>query len=116
MKNRYLEIDIQEDGKIKLLTSDGVLIYRTTFNTKEEFLKYCDEEADMWLNSTCSNFEGLSKKHRKSIAHKWIIAKNKPEGRYDYYFNFGSKEDIFRKEVEELAKNMGIENYKLTVE
>ena len=39
MKNRYLEIDIQEDGKIKLLTSDGVLIYRTTFNTKEEFIK-----------------------------------------------------------------------------
>lgn len=113
--NHYLNIENQEDGKIYLSASDGEFVYSATCNNKEDFLKYCDEKADMWLNSTLGNFEGWSKKHRKSIAHKWIIAKDKPEGMYDYYFNFESKEDIFREEVAELAKSMGIENYTLTI-
>lgn len=116
MKNQYLKIENQEDGKIDLSASDGVFGYSATFEDKEEFLEYCDEKADRWLNSTWGNFDGWSKQKRKAIAHKWIIAKNKPEGKYDYYFNFGSKKDIFREEVAEIAKTMGIENYTLTVE
>lgn len=116
MKNHYLYIEIQEDGKIELSASDGVFSYGASFDDKEDFLKYCDEKVDMWLNSTWGNFEGWTKRKRKAIAHKWIIAKNKPEGKYDYYFNFGSKEDIFREEVATLARSMGITNYNLSVE
>lgn len=115
MKNHYLIIENHSNGKIYLSASDGVFSYSSTFNNKEEFIKYCDENADRWLNSTLGNFEGWSKEDRKALAHKWIIAKNKPEGKYDYYFNFGSKEDIFREEVADLAKSMGIENYTLTI-
>ena len=70
----------------------------------------------MWLNSTWGNFKGWTKQKRKSIAHKWIIAKNLSEGKYEYYFNFGTIQDIFREEVADLAKSMGISNYTLTVE
>lgn len=115
MKNHYLNIENQADGKIHLSASDGVFGYSATCNDKEDFLKYCDELADRWLNSTLGNFDGWSKEDRKSIAHKWIIAKNKPEGKYNYYFNFGSKEDIFHEEVEELAKSMGITDYELII-
>lgn len=115
MKNCYLKIENQEDGKIYLSAEDGVFGYSATCDNKEDFLKYCDEKADMWLNSTWGNFDGWTKQKRIAIAHKWIIAKNKPEGKYDYYFNFGSKKDIFREEVEELAKSMGIENYELRI-
>ena len=116
MRNLYLNIKNQEDGKIDLSASDGVFGYSATCNDREDFLRYCDEKADKWLNSTLGNFESWSKQKRKSIAHKWIIAKNLSEGRYDYYFNFGSKKDIFREEVKELAKNMSIENYTLIIE
>ena len=115
IKNHYLNIENQSDGKIYLSASDGVFGYSCPCNDKEEFLKYCDEKADMWLNSTLGNFKGWSEEDRKAIADKWIIAKNKPEGEYEYYFNFGSKKDIFRKEVEGLAKNMGITDYELII-
>ena len=115
MKNHYLNIKSQENDKIDLSASDGVFGYSATLENKDDFLRYCDEKADMWLNSTWGNFEGWTKQKRKSIAHKWIIAKSLSEGKYNYYFNFGSKEDIFCEEVKELAKSMGIENYTLTV-
>lgn len=115
IKNHYLNIENQEDGKIYLSAEDGVFGYSATFEDKEEFLEYCDEKADRWLNSTWGNFEGWTKQKRKAIAHKWIIAKNLSEGKYNYYFNFGSKEDIFRGEVADLAKSMGVENYTLTI-
>lgn len=38
------------------------------------------------------------------------------EGRYNYYFNSGNKEDIFREEVAYLVESMGIKNYTLTIE
>jgi hypothetical protein len=114
MKNHYLYINKNEGGDIKINYSDGVF-GGAVAACKEDFLKYCDEKADMWLNSTFGNFEGWTKEDRKAIAHKWIIAKKLSEGKYDYYFNFGSKEDIFREEVADLAKNMGI-TYNLTVE
>ena len=116
MRNLYLNIENQENGKIYLSASDGVFGYSASCNDKEEFLKYCDEKADMWLNSTFGNFKGWSKEDRKAIADKWIAIKNLSEGRYNYYFNFGSKEDIFREEVADLAKSMGITNYTLIIE
>ena len=116
MENLYLNIENQEDGKIYLSAYDGVFGYSAPCNDKEDFQKYCDEKANMWLNSPLGNFKGWSKQKRKSIAHKWIIAKNQSEGRYDYYFNSESKEDIFRKGVTNLAKSIGIENYTLTIE
>ena len=115
MKNNYLHIENQADGKIYLSAEDGVFGYSAIFDDKEDFLKYCDEKADMWLNSTWGNFDGWIKRKRKLIAHKWIIAKDKPEGKYDYFFNFESKKDIFREEVAEIAKTMGIENYTLII-
>ena len=115
MKNNYLYIENQEDGKINLSASDGVFGYSATCDDKEDFLKYCDEKVDMWLNSTFRNFEGWTKQKRQSIAHKWLAAKELPEGKYEYYFNFGTIQDIFREEVADLAKNMGI-TYTLTVE
>lgn len=115
MKNNYLHIENQADGKIYLSAEDGVFGYSATCDDKEDFLKYCDEKADTWLNSTWGNFDGWTKEDRKNIADKWIAVKKLSEGRYDYYFNFGSKEDIFREEVAEIAKSMGIENYELTV-
>ena len=114
-KNHYLNIEKQADGKIFLSAFDGVLGYSATCDDKEDFLKYCDEKADTWLNSTWGNFDGWTKEDRKNIADKWIAVKKLSEGRYDYYFNFGSKKDIFREEVEELAKSMGIENYELRI-
>ena len=116
MKNHYLYIKNQKDGKIDLSAFDGVFGYSATCDDKEDFIKYCDEKVDMWLNSTFGNFEGWTKQKRQSIAHKWAIAKNRPEGKYDYFFNFGTIQDIFREEVAVLAKNMGITNYNLTVE
>ena len=116
MNNKYLYIKSQKNGKIDLSASDGVFGYSAICNNKEDFLKYCDEKADMWLNSTLGNFNGWSKEYRKANADKWIAAKKLPEGRYNYYFNFGSKEDIFREEVANLAKSMEITNYTLTIE
>ena len=37
------------------------------------------------------------------------------EGRYNYYFNSGNKEDIFHEEVAYLVESMGIKNYTLTI-
>lgn len=116
MKNHYLYIKNQKDGKINLSASDGVFGYSATCNDKEDFIKYCDEKADVWLNSTWDNFKGWTKQKRKSIAHKWIIAKNLSEGKYEYYFNFGTIQDIFREEVAVLASSMGITNYNLTID
>ena len=115
MKNHYLYINKNESGDIEINYSDGVFSGFAVATCEEDFLKYCDEKADMWLNSTFRNFEGWTKQKRQSIAHKWAIAKNKPEGKYDYFFNFGSKKDIFREEVDFLAKSMGI-TYNLTIE
>lgn len=42
-------------------------------------------------------------------------AKNLPEGNYDYYFNLESIEDIFRKEVDSIAKRLRISNYTLKI-
>ena len=47
-------------------------MYSAPYISKENFQKYYDEKADMWLNSTLDNFKDWrrSKQKRKSIAHK----------------------------------------------
>lgn len=114
--NLYLNIENQKEGRIYLSAHDDIFLYSIHWDDKDDFQKYCDERADIWLNSNLGNFKGLTKQKRKSIAHKWAIAKNLPEGKYDYYFNFGSKENIFCEKVADLARSIGIENYTLTIE
>lgn len=115
MKNHYLFIGKTEDGKIDVNYSDGVFSGFATVTCKEEFCNYCEERAKQWIYSKYKNYEGWSNEDRRLIAHKWFDAKELPEGKYEYYFNFGTIQDIFRKEVAALAKNMGI-NYNLTIE
>lgn len=114
MKNHYLNIE-KEDGKIYLSASDGVFGYSVTCEDKEEFLEYCDEKADRWLNSTWGNFEGWTKQKRKAISDKWLAAKELSEGKYNYYFNLGNIKDLFREEVAEIARSMDITNYELII-
>ncbi len=115
MRNNYLWINRTEDNKIEILSSDGVFSSIATRMNKVEFQAYCEEKAHDWLTSTLGNYDGWSKEKRKEVAEKWLAAKDLSEGRYDYYFNFGSLEDIFREEVASLAKNMGIKDYKLAL-
>ena len=116
MENLYLNIEKLGDDKIHIFAYDGVFVYSAPCISKENFQKYCDEKANMWLNSTLDNFHYWSKQKRKSIAHKWTIAKNLSKGKYNYYFNSGNKEDAFREEVAYLAESMDIKNYTLTIE
>lgn len=109
----YLKIVNQSDGKIVVSARDGVFSYVVTCKDKDGFIDYCEERKDAWLNSTLGNFDNQSEFRRRVIADKWKAAKELSEGCYDYYFNLESIESIFRKEVAELAKNLGIENYVL---
>ena len=115
MKNHYLYIIKETDGKIKLNSSDGVFSSFATRNDKVAFQAYCEERAHEWLTSELGNYNGWTKEQRKEVAEKWLAAKELSEGKYEYYFNFGSIEDIFREEVASLAKSMGIKDYKLTL-
>lgn len=115
MKNHYLEITKTSNGNIEVSSSDGVFGSFVTRNDKVAFQAYCEEKANEWLTSELRNYDGWSQEQRKEIAEKWLAAKHLSEGSYDYYFNFGSLEDIFREEVASLAKSMGIKDYKLTL-
>lgn len=115
MKNHYLYIKKVENGKIEISSTDGVFSSFVTRDNKEAFQAYCEEKAHEWLTSELGNYDGWSKKLRKDVADKWLAAKHLPEGEHNYYFNFGSIEDIFREEVAFLAKSMGIKDYKLTL-
>lgn len=116
MKNHYLHINKNESGDIEINFSDGVFSGFVTVTYKEQFCNYCEERAKQWIYSKYKNYEGWSNEDRRVIAHKWLAAKELPEGKYEYYFNSGTIQDIFREEVAVLAKNMGITNYTLTVE
>ena len=115
MINNYLEIEISENGFIRVNTDDGVFSSIATVDSEEAFCEYCDEKADMWLTSNLGNFEGWSGKDRKVMADKWLNAKNLSEGEYKYYFNLGDVKDIFKQEVSEIAKAMGIKDYTLEI-
>ena len=115
MINNYLEIEISENGFIRVNTDDGVFSSIATVDSEEAFCEYCDEKADMWLTSNLGNFEGWSNENRKIIANKWLKAKTLSEGEYKYYFNLGDVKDIFKQEVSEIAKAVGIKDYTLEI-
>lgn len=114
-ENHYLYIFKRSDGKIEINSSDGVFSSYATVGSKEAFCTYCEGKANEWLKSKEGNYSRCNAEKRKIIANKWRKAKNLSEGKYDYYFTIGSKEDIFRKEVDSLAKNLGIKNYTLEI-
>lgn len=115
MINNYLEIKISENGSIRVNTDDGVFSSIATVAGEEEFYAYCDEKAEMWLTSNLGNFKGWSNENRKVIANKWLKAKALSEGEYKYYFNLGDVKDIFKQEVSEIAKAIGIKDYTLEI-
>ena len=115
MINNYLEIEVFDNGYIRVNTDDGVFSSIATVAGEEEFYVYCDEKADMWLTSNLGNFEGWSNENRKIIANKWLKAKTLSEGEYKYYFNLGDVKDIFKQEVSEIAKAVGIKDYTLEI-
>lgn len=114
MNNHYLYIT-KEGNKIEINSSDSVFSSIVRRENKEGFVAYCDEKALEWLGSKLGNYNVIPVKHRKIIADKWLAAKNLPEGNYDYYFNLESIEDIFRKEVDSIAKKLKISNYALKI-
>lgn len=111
--NHYLYITKRSDGKIDVNSSDGVFSSYATVGSKEAFRTYCEGKANEWLKSKEGNYSHCNAVKRRIIANKWLKARNLSEGKYDYYFTIESKEDIFRKEVDSLAKNLGIKNYTL---
>lgn len=115
IENHYLYISKRDDGKIGINSSDGVFSSYATAESKEAFCIYCGEKANEWLKSKKGNYSCCSAEERKIIANKWLEARNLSNGNYDYYFNIESKENIFRKEVKFLAKNLGIKNYTLEI-
>ena len=115
MKNHYLQITKTSNGKLEVNSADGVFSSYVTRNDKVGFQAYCEEKAHEWVSSKLGNYDGWSKEQRKEVAEKWLAAKELPEGEYNYYFNLGSIEDIFREEVASLAKSIGIKDYELTV-
>ena len=115
IENHYLYIYKRDDGKIGVNSSDGVFSSYATVGNKEAFCIYCEGKANDWLKSKEGNYSCCSAEERKIIADKWLEARNLSKGNYDYYFNIESKEDIFRKEVDSLAKNLGIKNYTLEI-
>lgn len=115
MKNHYLYITGRSDGKIEVNSSDGVFSSYATVGSKDAFRTYCEEKANEWLKSKIGNYSRWNAEKRKIIANKWLKARNLSEGKYDYYFTTESKEDIFRKEVDSLAKNLGIKNHTLEI-
>lgn len=113
--NHYLYITKRSDGKIDVNSSDGVFSSYTTVGNKEAFHAYCEEKANEWLKSKEGNYSHLKAAQRKIIANKWLKARNLSEGEYNYYFTTESKEDIFRKDVDSIAKKLGIKNYTLEI-
>lgn len=107
----YLKITNQPDGKIDISANDGVFSYIATCEDKDDFINYCEKRENAWRNSTLGNFDNQSEFRRRIIADKWKAVKELSEGCYNYYFNLESVEGIFRKEVAELAENLGIGNY-----
>lgn len=116
MDNHYLYIYKTKEGYITINSSDGAFSSIATVHSKKEFVEYCEDKANLWLNSEWGNFDGWSKKDREDVANKWLSAKKLDLDKYDYYFNLGNIQDIFRSEVASLAKSIGIKNYTLAIE
>ena len=115
MTNKYLHIDILDNGHIEVNSSDGVFSSIATLNDEEDFREYCDYKAEEWLTSELGNYDDWSDEDRKVVADKWLKAKELSAGEYKHYFNIGNIHDIFKQEVAEIAKAMGIKDYVLEI-
>ena len=113
-KNNYLRLRKDEDGKIHINYFDGVFLGGGKFDSAEAYKDFCEERRDGWLYSKLGNYSNFRRKHRKEIASRWDKAKEYDNINLEFYFNLDSKEEIFKSEVAELAKSMGIE-YELTI-
>ena len=111
MINHYLYI--KEDGSWNW--SDGVFCGIATLETDDRVSEYCLNRAEEMRHSNFGNYDHLSKEQREELAKRWEAAVNLPEGKHEYYFNLGSKQEVFKQSVKELAKTLGIE-YELTIQ
>lgn len=107
MNNKYLYITVGDES-ITIDACDGVFSLIKKVKNKKEFYVFCEGKAKEWLESKLGNYSHWKKEDRKAVADKWLKAKSLKKGKYDYYFNIENLQDIFRKEVEALAKSMGI--------
>ena len=76
--------------------------------TPEQVSEFCLTNAEEMRHSTLGNYDNLSKDERERLAKLWEMAKDLPEGKYDYYFNLGDKREVFVQSVKELATRLGI--------
>lgn len=109
MVNHYLYI--REDGTWNW--SDNVFSGIATLEP-ERVSEYCLEQAEKMRYSEYGNYDYLSKEQREELAKRWEAAINLPVGKYDYYFNLENKYEVFKKSVEELAKDLSID-YELII-
>ncbi len=108
MENRYLYI---ENNKWNY--RDGVFCGIANI-TPERVSDFCFEQSDEMRHSNLGNYDELSKAERERLAKLWEAAINLPDGKYEYYFNFEDKREVFIKSVQELAARLGID-YELII-
>ena len=102
IKNNYLYID----GKT-WNWYDGVFSGIATLKPGR-VSEYCLEHAEDMRHSDYANYDNLSSEERERLAKLWEEAINLPEGRYEYYFNLESKNEVFIQSVKELAAKLDI--------
>ena len=76
--------------------------------TPERVSEFCFNHAQEMRHSTLGNYDDLSKNERERLAKLWEMAKDLPEGKYEYYFNLENKKEVFVQSVKELATRLGI--------
>lgn len=113
-ENNYLHLQTDKDGKIHVDYEDGVVKGRAVHDSVESYKFFCEEHQDSWLHSNWKDYARFTQKQREEIASRWDKAKEYSNVNLEYYFNFDSKEDIFKSEVAALAKSLGI-TYELTI-
>lgn len=108
MDNLFLYITKSGEGAT-IQANDKAFNCYAPMGTMEKARAFCQEKAEEWLNSNLLNFAKFSQEERKFFADKWLNVIKLPFGRYDYYFNTESKEEIFLLQVQELASGLGID-------
>ena len=74
----------------------------------ERVSNFCLGHAEDMRHSDLGNYSRMSKSKREKLAKLWEAAKDLPEGKYEYYFNFENKKEVFVQSVKELATRLGI--------
>lgn len=113
-KNEYLHLQTDKDGKIHIDYADGVFTGYAVRDSVESYKAFCEERQDSWLHSNLGNYARFTQKQREEIASRWYKAKEYSNVNLEHYFNFDSKKDIFKSEVDALAKFLGI-TYELII-